>query len=39
LIVDTRNTIRGVHAHVFKLGAPSPAPAAPLHPAAAENAA
>jgi UDP-N-acetyl-D-glucosamine dehydrogenase len=27
LIVDTRNAIAGIHPHVFKLGAPSPAPA------------
>jgi hypothetical protein len=28
LVVDTRNAIAGRHAHVFKLGAPSPAAAA-----------
>jgi UDP-N-acetyl-D-glucosamine dehydrogenase len=32
LIVDTRNAIAGTHAHVFKLGAPSPALARSAEP-------
>ena len=33
LVVDTRNAITGTHAHVFKLGAPSPALARSAEPA------
>jgi UDP-N-acetyl-D-glucosamine dehydrogenase len=35
LIVDTRNAIKSVHRHVFKLGAPAPAHAQAWQPAAA----
>jgi UDP-N-acetyl-D-mannosaminuronate dehydrogenase len=35
LVVDTRNAIKHVHPHVFKLGAPAPAHAEAWQPATA----
>jgi len=39
LVVDTRNAIAGSHPHVFKLGAPSPAPSRSALPADSAQAA